>query len=202
MARISVTAYEWEHDLLPDVCAKCGAPAAERPVRIARMLDDKRFWVVCLFLFGLFFFPPLVVLVIFKLSKATPVRVPVCADHRNDWVWRDWAMRWALVPVWITVVTGVEAYGVWVQAVEGRNASAFFCVGMSAVAAAIAIEKLVILRGAVRVEQPRKDEVRLSGVHEEFAAAFLEERARDRVDNPARRSLRGDIHDDFDDEPV
>jgi hypothetical protein len=201
MARITVTDYECEHDLLPPLCAKCGAPTAERAPRTVRMLDDKRIWVAVVFLFGLFFFPPLVVLVILRIARANQVRVPICPDHRNHWAWRDWAMSWVLIPGWAAVVLAAEAYGAFLQ-MEGRDGSAFFCVGLPALAVALVLENWAIGYGAVKVEQAHKDKVKLVGVHETFVAALLEERARDRVANPDRRALRGDMRDDFDDEPV
>jgi hypothetical protein len=201
MARITVTDYECEHDLLPPLCAKCGAPAAERVPRTVRILDDKRAWVAMVFLLGIVFFPPLVVFVILRVARASRVRVPICADHRDHWVWRDRAMTWGVIPAWAVVVLAVDAYAVFL-AVHGRDGSPYLCVGLAAVVVAVALENWVVGYGAVKVEQTQKDKVKLAGVHETFVAALLEERARDRVANPDRRAPRGDERDDFDDEPV
>ena len=102
MARISVSNYEIDRDLLPPVCVRCGAPAADRVVQTLYIIDGWR-GVFQLFglLFGLFFFPPLVMIVTRYVQQAS-ARLPVCPLHRDELAGREvWAKRW-LLPVWTT----------------------------------------------------------------------------------------------------
>jgi hypothetical protein len=201
MARISVTDYECEHDLLPAVCAKCAAPASDRVTRTLYFLHGHvAFFKVLGSVFGLFFFPPLFLLITSRYAQTMQVRVPMCPDHRNDWKWRERALNTFVFPLWSATVIAFEVIGVVVQA-QGYDASAYFCVGPPALTLALLAENVLILPGSVRLMKPEKG-VRMTGVHDEFVAALQEDRARDRVANPDRRALRGDMRDDFDDEPV
>jgi hypothetical protein len=204
MARVNATDYECESDLLPPICAKCGAPAADRVPRTVRYLHDQQGALVAVLVFslffGLFFFPPVFLLIAAWYSQAIQVRVPMCADHQTDWDWRDRAMNLLVLPAWCAAVLAAEVCGLVLHAQGDPGGAAYFGVGPVALGLALLVENAVVLRGAVRLAKPDKDHVRLSGVHEEFVAALLEERARDRVSNPDRRAPRGDVRDDYDDE--
>src|SRR5262245_56638076 len=100
MPRVDVSDYEITHNLLPFVCARCGAPAAERVVSAVRILDGWRgsfqlFGV----LFGLFFFPPLLVFAV-RFARKFEVRIPMCAEHRNEFQQRDRMEYRVLLPAW------------------------------------------------------------------------------------------------------
>ena len=64
----------------------------------------------------------------------------------------------------------------------------------------LAVDQLFVARGEVGILRASPTEVRLTNVHPDFVNALIEDRARDRVDNPDRRALRGDLRDDYDDE--
>jgi hypothetical protein len=132
-------------------------------------------------------------------SGRTTVRVPVCEAHRGHWAWRERVRRrvfWpavfaAALAVQVLCLTGLVLHpAFYAHAAAGAVAVGFF------------IDWLALGRGEVTIQRAGKDRVQLNHVHPDFVAALVEDRARDRVDNPDRRALRGDLRDDFDDEPV
>jgi hypothetical protein len=199
MPRVDLTDYEIAHDLLPAVCAKCGEPAVERVVHTIRVLLDGWRGMVQLFgvLFGLFFFPPLLV---YTLRHARPieVRVPLCAAHRDRYRWQDWAEHRVLLPVWTVAAVLMDVVLVIDMA---TNFLGFACIGTWVVLIGAVIASGAIGRGRVLVGKPGKTGLRLMDAHTAFVAAIQEDRARDRVSNPDRRGGFGDVRDDYDDEP-
>lgn len=199
MPKATLTTYELDHDLLPAVCVKCGAPATVRVTRPVPIPPRKRTgcWFIPLF-FVLYLAVPAVVVLLPVVVRKTGVRIPACEAHQGDWAWRDRARRRILWPAMVALSLAVQAVvltglvihpGLYAHAAAGVIAIAFL------------IDLAVLARGEVGVFRNGPDKVRLVRVHPDFVAALTEDRARDRVDNPARRSLRGDMRDDFDDEP-
>jgi hypothetical protein len=204
MPRVNVTSYEYEQDLLPMVCAKCGRPAEDRVFRLIRHLDcDERGFLAGGVVLGLLAFPPLFFFIALRFSEKIRVRIPMCETHRGDWKWRDRAEKWFVFPVWVVGVFFLYAIGgMYMFKGDTENATASWACIPGAFFVLAFVENVIILFGAVRVTKPAKqDGIRLAGVHEEFVAALTEDRARDRVDNPERRCVpRADMQDDFDDE--
>jgi hypothetical protein len=206
MARVTLTPYEYENDLLPMVCAKCGQPADARVRRPIRFVGrHRRLLLETGIVLGLLFFPALFLWVAFSLGQVIWVRIPVCETHYDDWKWRDRATHWFLIPAWTLSVLVLYAISI-VFLVKGdpNSASAVLSGVPIAIVPVVLIENLVVLFRAVRLTKSgTTNEVRLSGVHEDFAAALIEDRARQRVDDPERRrSPQGDVRDDYDDEAV
>ncbi|MBO0698734.1 MAG: hypothetical protein J2P46_10090 [Zavarzinella sp.] len=199
MPKATLTIYELDHDLLPAVCVKCGAPAAIRVTRPIPVPPRKRTgcWFIPLF-FVLYLAVPAAIVLIPLLLRRTGVRIPVCEEHWDHWAWRDRVRRRVLWPAaaggsvvaQVVCLTGlVVPPPLYAHAAVGVLGVGFL------------IDQLVVGRGEVGVFRNGPGKVRLVRVHPDFVAALTEDRARDRVDNPARRLLRGDMRDDFDDEP-
>ena len=199
MARVTVTDYELEHDLLPAVCVRCGAPAADRVEQTLHILDGPRGTALVLaLLFGLFFFPPLVRLVTRKANSVS-ARLPMCRPHADGFRARtEWVDRVGL-PVWTAAALVSDGLMV-ADFLTGDPGGSCFAPVVLLLAWAMAV--LVVVRGRVGIERSRKMDLRLTGVSEEFATALAADRARDRVSNPDRRGGHGDQRDDYDDEVV
>jgi len=204
MPRVNVTTYEYEQDLLPMVCAKCGRPAEDRVLRQIRHLDcDRQGLLAAGVVIGLLAFPPLFFFVAFRLSEKIRVRIPMCETHRDDWKWRDLAEKWFVIPVWAVTVFVFYAIALMYAFKGDTGNAAAALVGVPGAFFVLAfVENVIILFGAVKVSIPAKQNgIRLTGVHEDFVAALAEERARERVDNPERRyAPRMGVQDDYDDE--
>jgi hypothetical protein len=202
MPTVTVTDYEYENDLLPMVCAKCGYPAEMRVSRPIRFIGDGGGLAAAGVVFGLLFFPPLFLLIAYRSAEVIRVRVPMCETHKDDWKWRDRATFWLLIPAWTISVLVLDAFGV-MYLVVGWDEEGIFCflAAIGVLVIAVFLENVVVLYGAVRLAKPdKKPDVRLSAVHPEFLASLAEDRARDRVDNPERRVPSSDMRQDYDDE--
>jgi hypothetical protein len=201
MPSVSVTTYELDHDLLPPVCARCGAPAPDRVVQKLYILDG---WsgaaLVFGLLFGLFFFPPLI-LVVVRYAQSASVRLPLCPPHRDTFLARSaWGER-ILFPVWTAAALVADGLMI-VDFVTWGPGGPGLCFAPIAVLLAGTFGSLFAFRGRVGIERPDPTGLRLTGVSEAFVTALADDRARDRVNNPDRRGGRGDVRDDYDDEVV
>jgi hypothetical protein len=202
MAKITLSEYEWQHDLLPAICAKCGEPAAERVPRRARFVAGR--WSAVHntgVVIGLLFFPPLFVLVAFVFASMISVGIPMCSIHQNDWKWRDRATYGLLFPTWLFSVVLFHAVAV-VKVLGGEDPLPYCCAGPVGFFIVLIIDNYVIGFRAVKLAVPDRAHIKLAGVHPDFVEALMTDRARDRIDNPDRRSGQGDLQDDYDDEPV
>jgi hypothetical protein len=201
MARVTVTEYECEHDLLPAVCVKCGAPADDSLVRTFRIIDGSGQWEIWrgfAFLYALLFVPPLLPWAL-RLSRTFRINVPMCSADRAKESRREKRACWILVPIWIAWSIAVDAFLVVQSVTGGPGLLCFALVGFPFFFAAL---EVVTRPVRPKGERPANRGLPLTAVHPAFVAALVEDRARDRVANPDRRSLRGDMRDDFDDEPV
>ena len=201
MAHVTLTDYEIEHDLLPGVCVKCGAPTSAHFVHAMRIIDGWRgALLVYVLLFGLFFFPPLALFVLFRQAQVIPIRLPMCTNHRDDLERRRQIAVRILLPIWSAAVIVLDV-AIIIALMAG--APAIWCVVYFFPLMVVGIlDGLLTGRGAIKLSRPRKCPIRLHDSHPAFVAALLEERARDRVSNPDRRGGHGDVRDDFDDEAV
>ncbi len=191
MAKVVLTDYECSRDLLPDLCARCGAPAGTKVSHDVRVFGPWLGGLIALpLMYSLFFFPPVAILIIFRAGHRREVRVPLCPRHRAAKMWRDRMRRRVLFPVWTVVVVLIDAL-VITEAVLGGPGRAMVAVYVALLLVGL-VELLVISPDTVRVGRNRRKLTILGNVHPAFVAALTEDRARDRVNTPARR-------DDFDD---
>ena len=82
---------EVEEGELPEVCMRCGAPAA---VSLPRKFSWHPEWIGTLMAFGILCFGLLPVAVValilsFVMTKRMKVPVPLCQTHRRHWAWRN-----------------------------------------------------------------------------------------------------------------
>lgn len=203
MPRITLSIYECEHDLLPAVCAKCGAPAEDRVLRKARYLkDDWALWRPFSVVFGLIFLPAFGMWLLVRFGREIPIRIPLCGRHLDDYEWRDRVFLRMNLPIWTAVVVLLEVGAVVAWHMDFDQVALICILSPALVAGLSAVADALTWRTAVRGAASAKGErLRLLGVHENFVAALVEDRARARISDPDRRS-KGDIQADFDDEPV
>jgi hypothetical protein len=201
MARIRVTAYECERDLLPPVCAKCGKPAVTRVIRPARYFKENyEVWKPVFAVFSLIFLPALGILALVRLSYRIDVPLPMCEEHRHDYVWRDRvSLRWVL-PIWTIVVLIFEILAVIDISGGDPEFCGFFLMGVLIAGVMGVIADTLINFTSVKMQvQIKAIGVWLSNVHPDFVAALVEDRARSRVDDANRRG-EDDMRQDYDDE--
>jgi hypothetical protein len=123
----------------------------------------------------------------------------MCAADQGRTARKERRVLAILVPIWCLYVLVVDAVMVVGPLL---NSPGWFCA--IATGAAVFIVLLDAGHGWRRRRrgQTKWQSFKLPGVHPDFVAALLEDRARDRVNNPDRRGGHGDIRDDFDDNAV
>ncbi|MBO0697293.1 MAG: hypothetical protein J2P46_02760 [Zavarzinella sp.] len=199
MARITLTEYECEHDLLPAVCVKCGQPAQDRLVRTFRIGDGRGpwgFWRSLATLYGILMFPPLLLWAL-RRARSMRARVPYCRADRANTVRQERFAYCIIIPCWIIGVVMLDSF-VMEDIFTGRPG----LLGLAIVPIPLLFTSLEALTRKLFTQggPATTTGFPLTGVHPAFVSALVEDRARDCVANPDRRALRGDIRDDFDDE--
>ena len=185
MPSVTISEYEWQRDLLPNVCAKCSKPAAERvssstPVHEGRLdleanrCGDRRLLA-----------PLLCVLIVWRCSQIVPMRIPMCIDHRDDFAWRDRVFFRFLLPAWFLAAFALYSWAL-VACLSGF-AGIPFLLGIPFTSIAVPIVEVALIRrtGVQAAFNHLKRTVRLSGVHADFVTAVVEDRARSRVWDPS-----------------
>jgi hypothetical protein len=201
MSHVTVTEYECEHELLPAVCVKCGKPADDFLVRTVRIIGGDGRWGVWrgfALLYALLFVPPLLPWAL-RLARTVRLKVPICSADRVKETRHERRANRVVVPIWIAGSIALDAYLVFHLVTSGPGV---LCVALVVFPVIVSALEGVTRLAKGQGEPPAGPGVPLTGVHPAFVAALVEERARDRVVNPDRRNLRGDVRDDFDDQPV
>ncbi len=215
MAKIILTAYECERDLLPAVCAKCGAPAGSRVLRTLRVFEtNERPWtfrrlarglgrlgLVCVFFVGFVFFPWLVRLMTNRYARPREVRVPMCEAHRPEWDRLD-RLSGVLFPVWCVLTPTGWVCGIALAVIDVEFYPVLFVTPCLLPYLSICPDMVFSLWTVQLWPVGPGRRIRLSGVAPAFVAAVVADRARHRVSDPDRRPTRGGTEDDYDDEPV
>lgn len=197
MARVQLTSYEVDNDLFPAVCARCGAPAADRVVPTLYIVDGWRGVPQVLgIVFGLFFFPLLVPFTL-RFARKVQVRVPHCGPHADEYRRRERIEQTYLLPIWTVVAVVADVVVIVGLAITGEG---FVCLASLLAVALGVIAAAAVARRQVKITRVDKIGIRLHDVHPTFVYALIDERARDRVSNPDRRGGHGDVRDDYDDE--
>src|SRR5262245_25380147 len=192
MPRVRLSKYECSRDLLPPVCAFCGAPAAG--VR-ERKFSWHPSWV-----WVLIFVHVLVALIVaLILTRRMVVRVPVCEQHSGYWSRRMGILTGSFLVLAALALAGV----IYVQSEPPRQQDdliGWLCGGGFIVFFCWVIFAAIYSTRGVRPAEITDRFIRLAGVHEDFVAALEADRDRD-ADERDRRVRFGDVRDDYDDEP-
>ncbi|HVK11587.1 MAG TPA: hypothetical protein VM597_22640 [Gemmataceae bacterium] len=215
MAEITLTGYECERDLLPAVCAKCGAVAGHRVLRkLHSVRHDAPGWtlryvvrsvaaigVVCLVIVSLYCVPWLSLRILNRWARVKKVRVPMCEAHRTEWDRLD-RLTHFMVSACTVLVPGLWVGGI-AFALCDMDVYALFLLPVSLTPYLIFGPEIVFDSWIVRVTHGvPTGSVRLKAVSPAFVAAVVADRAKHRVSDPDRRPTRGGTEDDYDDEPV
>ena len=197
MTEVTLTRAECDRDFLPLVCAKCGAPAADRVPRQTRYFaHGGRGWEPGGIIVGLFAFPPLAVAITLARAEIVEIGVPMCDAHRDDWGWRDRAARWILLPVWTVLLLAVFTTAAIVERTRGDGA-VLLLLAPAVSLAALLIENVVLYVGTVKLgTNDIREGLRVRRVHPAFVAAVFADRER----NPIADAVRPSRPDDYDDE--
>jgi hypothetical protein len=198
MPSVTLTEYEVTHCRLPPVCVQCGEPATTHDTRKIRFIDgaDGRGvlsslgWIV-----GLFCLPPLLIY-LFRRAPVLEVRLPYCDRDLGRHKRREWIALRVLIVIWCVYALACDA----ILITQTINQPLATLIMLGAFLGFMFFLDWLKRRQARR-RPPKRRKVTLPGIHPAFAAALAEDRARDRIDNPARRAEHGDVRDDFDDQP-
>jgi hypothetical protein len=186
---------------LPDVCMKCGAPAAVRKSKNFSWFPP---WIwVLLIVCGLLPFA----IVALIMTKRRRVEVPLCEEHKNHWIWRQ-----------IVVIGGFFAlFGVgfvaWVAMLDDRgrpndNLFGLLCIGWVVGLIAWLILAVILQSTSVRATEITDTSITLGGVSDAFIAEYknqwrpsperLDDLAREHWNQGKRRPR--DVDRSYDDE--
>src|SRR5438128_299017 len=105
MPRITISAYEYEHNLLPSVCVRCGAPATQWVSRPIPQRPKLRGCALVLPVVLLFYLAVPASIILFlllspRIWRQERIGLPVCSDHADDWDRRYRVRaRWLWPPV-------------------------------------------------------------------------------------------------------
>jgi hypothetical protein len=193
MPTVKLSKYECSRDLLPPVCAFCGAPAAG--------FRERKFswhpsWVWVLILVHVI----VAVIVALILTKRMVVRVPVCEQHTGYWSRRTGVLTGTFLVV-ATIGIAAFTYLVAQQQPGANDELAGWLCGASLISLFIwLVFAAIYTNRGVRPIEITDRFIRLVGVHEDFVAALEADRDRD-ADERDRRVRYGDVRDDYDDEP-
>jgi hypothetical protein len=203
MTRITLTRYEFEHNLLPARCVQCGTAADQRLPRPLPATPRVRtaLWLIPVS-FLLYLCVPGLALYMHRFFPYISVGLPVCNLHLDHGRWRDRVRSQYLRPCFFAASVAVEVAFVAAGLVFHPAVSLLFAHAAAfVVLVALVVDHVAIGRGEVFVSRDGRYGVQLARVHPAFIAAVIEERARDRVANPDRRPGPQGIHADYDDEP-
>jgi hypothetical protein len=183
MPTFTVSGYECAHDLLPPVCAQCGRPATER-VRLTFSYQSG--WTAWIILAG------------WLARKRMTVNLPFCSTHARRWRWRTVVHALAFLPAGVAC-----ALFIWRSVIHPRPVPAWVP-GMVTLAVLITLTSLLagaasLFPFSVRMVRITDRHLTLDGVHADFIAELIEDRAAGT--DPLRAAGYGDVRDDFAEPP-
>jgi uncharacterized membrane protein SirB2 len=192
MPTVKLSKYECSRDLLPAVCAFCGAPAGG--------FRERKFswhpgWVWVLILVHVI----VLIIVAVILTKRMVVRVPVC-DQRSGY----WSRRTGILTDTFLVIAAFAVVALFYLSNQPPGPRddlvGWLCGGGFILFFVWLIFAAIYSSRGVRPIEITDRFIRLAGVHEEFVAALEADRDRD-ADERDRRVRYGDVRDDYDDAP-
>jgi hypothetical protein len=204
MAQILIDDYDLDH--LPDVCAKCGAPAVTRK---KKQFSWHPQWIFFLILVHILVY----IIVALIMTKRKTVQIPLCADHKGHWLWRNLVLFGGLAALGFLVVAGLIALDAAGQQQTKDAMFGLVCGGgvLGAIVWLVAI--LIMQNTAIRPQEITDNSITLKGVDEGFVHAcednwlreddYLDRTVRERWRAPRRSRDLDDYarEDDEDDYP-
>jgi len=189
MATVRLTRYECERNLLPRVCARCGAPA-HRVVQFVLRSPVSIYLLACLMLAC----PPLFAMVFFRRRPTREYDVPMCEADQMDWKWRD-----RLTTYTFYILAGTYCLCA-LLIILLPEMTVVFLLGYFVVWYAWHVPTPVLWTRTVRTTKVMKGGIRLSGVHPDFIRALMADRVAARESDPQRAAWYGDLRDDFEED--
>jgi hypothetical protein len=204
MPAVRLTRYECQHNLLPRVCTRCGAPA-EGGACFTLLTPT---WNLILGLVA-WFCAPVIPILIPRLKARRSFVVPMCEPHRADWQWRDRLtdrLFWYLViPVYVATALAVllllltETRMLLLTETQSEVLGSLPLIYLATVWGWIVTAMLVLMR-TVRVMRVQPRWIELWGVRRDFIRALIDDRIRTRESDPERLGSYGDVRDDFEEQ--
>jgi hypothetical protein len=184
MAQILIDDYDL--DDLPDICAKCGAPAVTRK---KKQFSWHPQWIFVLILVHILVY----IIVALIMTKRKTVHVPLCADHKGHWLWRNLVIFGGLLALGFIFVGGIIALEAAGQQQAQDELLGLVCMGGVLGAIIWLVAVLIMQSTAIRPQEITDNSITLKGVAEGFAHAcednWLYEE--DRLDRTVRERWRG-----------
>jgi hypothetical protein len=153
---------------LPDLCMKCGAPAAVRKQKTFSWFPP---WVwILLLVCGLVPFA----IVAMILTKRRTISVPLCEQHKNHWMWRTLVVVGGFFAL---IILGIAAMSATTDNPRGGDdlVGGLLC-GASLVGLVIWLIAAVILQAtSIRASEITDRSMTLTGVSDIFIEAFEQE---------------------------
>jgi hypothetical protein len=179
MATLRLGERPWEDAEMPEICMKCGEPAV--------LHKNKQFtwhpgWVYVLLIVNLIVFA----IVAMVLTKKRRLSVPLCAAHRNHWLWRQVAIVGGFAVLIVAGIAAVAALSDQRQG-AGPDFSGLLCGGTVVALILWLIVAAVLQSTAIRPTEITDRGITLTGVSPAFVAAYEEQQdVTGRIDDLAR----------------
>jgi hypothetical protein len=170
MATIRLVREEAEDGDLPPVCMCCGEPAT---VLRAKNFSWHPDWVYLLLLLGLL--PCLIAALI--VTKRMRIRAPLCEEHKNHWLWRNWFAYGGLTGIFFLGVGVIALMLTWDDP-QGQMSGLFglLCFGLLGLGLAWLLAAFVVQNLGIRPIEITDRTITLRRVAPEFVDAVREER--------------------------
>lgn len=186
MARVRLGRFEVEAQQLPPVCIVCGAPATEHRTKNFSWFPP---WVVVLLLLGL----PVFIIVALILTRRMRVTAPLCAEHRQHWSSRQFAMlvsTFVFLPVAFMVMVNFSPMG------RDDDLGGLICLGLTVLGLTWVGILVAAQHTGVRPAEITDRSITLIGVSQVFADAVLhDDRPGESVPNPEGRPPSDQYYD-------
>jgi len=176
MSILRLDSYNGDVEDLPDLCLKCGAPAALRKNKTFSWYPP---WVAVLLLAGLIPFA----IVALVLTKRSRVEVPLCEQHTGHW----WKRQLLVIGTLLVLLGG--GFAVFLATVDnkGNDLSGLVCMGWVVLMIGWIVLAAIVQYTSIRPKEITDTSITLTGVSDVFAEAYEEESDRpERLDELAR----------------
>ena len=168
MAKATLAFRDLDDDLLPDVCAKCGAPATARKNKLFSWQPS---WIGILILFGLL--PYIIVSLI--LTKRRTVSVPFCEAHKNHWSWRLAALLGSFAGVALVGGVAMVLFATSDRGGNGNELGGWLCVATLFLLVVWLVAAVIIQNTAIQPSEITDYSITLRNVSGDFTAAYEQE---------------------------